>query len=68
MSGLDESPVTFKASKSFHEWLGKKAFSIDVSKSKLIRAAILAGVPILESNKHLIEILDNGPISGLSDQ
>ena len=62
MSTLEESPATFKASKEFHDWLNRFAGSMDVSKSKLIRAAVLLSAHTLKANPHLIDVLDHGPI------
>jgi hypothetical protein len=68
LSHLDESPATFKASKEFHDWLNRFAGQMDISESKLIRAAILLSAHTLRANPHLIEILDNGPMPGHGDQ
>jgi hypothetical protein len=68
LSNLEESPATFRATKEFHDWLNRFAGSMDISKSKLIRASILFAVYSLKANPQLIEILDNGPIPGTGDQ
>lgn len=57
MSEHDESPeyarqdqmITFRASKAFQEWLQREAFLADKSASDLIRAAVIAGMPLVKA-------------------
>lgn len=50
--------INFRAPKGFADRLSKEAFSLDVNKSKFIRAGIMLGSEILKGKPYLINILD----------
>jgi len=45
--GRESVTITFKADREFAEYLSKKAFELDESKSKILRCCVVIGLPTI---------------------